>query len=213
MLSISISRLREVAPGIPILVVDDGSRDGTAELARDLADEVLVHPLNRGVGAALKSGLAWLQAAKVDAVLTMGADLQRSFEDVARLILEGADPLSEVLVGSRWLGTSPSKMPLPRKLANRTILRLFNFFQGTNITDVMSGFRVLRLSALPELKRLPDDYRFDVALYRSFIRRNVVIRETPVEVYYHSDSSRMRFPVWEGVKIAFESARRDRFHV
>src|SRR5476651_374424 len=147
-----IHRLRHSVPDASLLIVDDGSPDGTGALGRQLAaSDPLVHVLQRtakqGLGAAYLAGFAWALAHGADVVVECDADGSHQPEDLPRLL--GALPEHDMVVGSRWVrGGGIVNWPLSRRLLSRggslyarTLLRLRE-------RDVTGGYRVFRADAL-----------------------------------------------------------------
>ncbi|GMA32338.1 hypothetical protein GCM10025875_23300 [Litorihabitans aurantiacus] len=122
-LPVMLERLHAAAPQAHVLVVDDGSPDGTGTLAQERADATdWVHVLHRtekaGLGAAYLAGFAWALARDYDAVMEMDADLSHHPEDVPRLLAALAD--ADVVLGSRWVpGGGVENWPLHRRILSR----------------------------------------------------------------------------------------------
>src|SRR5258708_2330836 len=95
----------ELAEGIPIFVVDDGSKDGTARVAEAAGAVVLVHARNKGKGAAIRTGLRAAREAGCDVALTVDADGQHPAKEAAK-VLHGSDDAGALVLGSRDLATS-----------------------------------------------------------------------------------------------------------
>lgn len=201
-LSIVVSGLKEI--GITEgIIVNDGSTDSTKDF--NTSFKILTHSKRMGVGAALKTGFKTALEEGADLVLTIGADNQRKFEDSLKLLQEQE---FDLVIGAKNLN-SPN-IPTVRKIAGKIITGLFNFktyLTGDKFraSDCLSGFRVLNKSALNlALSIREDDYSFDVRFLRAAIRSGLRIKEIPVEVYYHKDSTRMRVPILTFLKILFK---------
>jgi UDP-N-acetylglucosamine---dolichyl-phosphate N-acetylglucosaminyltransferase len=131
-----------------VLVVDDGSRDQTAALARKNGALVVRHAVNRGVGAALGTGIEAAVRLDADAVVTMDADGQHRAEDAAKVFDRLAQGDVDFVIGSRMKkGDDPGNMPIHRVLFN-TVGNLLTFFLfGVWVTDSQSGLRGLSSKA------------------------------------------------------------------
>ncbi|QEL19035.1 glycosyltransferase family 2 protein [Limnoglobus roseus] len=146
-----LTQVREYAP--EILVVDDGSTDGTAKLL-DQEEGILriAHPRNRGYGAALESAFDFARTHAYDVLVTMDCDGQHQPDRIPVLLEQvgGADIVS----GSRYLRDFRTDTPAPsdRRYINATITRELNERYGLNITDAFCGFKAYRLNALRQFR-------------------------------------------------------------
>ncbi len=192
----TLLRLREaLAPlgasgGYEVIVVDDGSGDGTAEAARAAgADEVVVLPANRGKGAAVRSGMA---AAKGRARAYIDADLAYSPDQLLRLV-DGVESGYDMVVGSR---RHLDAVTLIRARRLREVSgRAFALFSGLlllgNHRDTQCGLKAFRSDAAELLfsRSLVDGFAFDVELFLLAERYHLHVLEIPVTVTNSSDST------------------------
>src|SRR5207302_2749224 len=133
-----------------VLVVDDGSRDKTAERAREAGAEVIVHPQNRGKGETIKTGLRhWLER-QTDFIIILDADGQHRPEEIDRFIAAGlsADE-PKLFLGNRM--NDVSSMPLIRRVVNRWMSQRIGALCGQETPDTQCGFRMLHRYLIPEL--------------------------------------------------------------
>lgn len=127
-----------------VVVVDDGSHDATAPLAREAGAIVVRHAVNRGLGGALGTGLAAALRLDADALVTMDADGQHRAEDVARMFERLARADVDFVIGSRMrAGQGSGRMPLHRALFNRIGNLLTYLLFGVWVSDSQSGLRGL----------------------------------------------------------------------
>jgi len=145
-----IGRLLRRFPGAPVdrvVVVDDGSTDATADEARADGAEVLVHEVNRGVGAAIRTGIDWALQNGFDVVVVMGADDQDDPAEIAGLLEPITRGAADFVQGSRRLGGRRTvDMPLFRRATTKAYSLVFRLATGFPSTDATNGFRAFRVA-------------------------------------------------------------------
>ncbi len=168
-----IARIHAAMPGAPVVVVDDGSTDGTGEAARAAGAQVLTHPYNKGNGAAVKTALRALTAAKV---IIIDADGQHPPEMLPTLVHLART--HDLVVGAR---TGDSAALRHRKLGNWLFCALASFLSERDIPDVTSGFRVLdRQKALEFIHLYPNGFSFPTTSTLAFISAGYNVTFTPI---------------------------------
>ena len=183
-----VERIRAAQPEIDILVADDGSPDGTGEIADRLAaDDPHVHVLHRvskqGLGSAYRAGFAWGLARDYDVLLEMDADGSDRPEDL-RQILAASQDGADLVLGSRWVpGGSVVNWPLHRKLISRGGTLYARLMLGLPVRDATGGFRAFRRSTLERLSL--DDvasqgYCFQIDMTRRVHATGLRIVEVPI---------------------------------
>ena len=175
--------VRQYAPGLRVIVVDDGSRDGTSAAALAAgADAVLRHAENRGKGRALLTGFgeAYRLEPRIDALVTMDADGQHDPGALPALLqaLEGADV---VLGARRRRGTS---MPLQRRIANSLSTRAIAWCAGQEIRDAQCGFRGIRRSLLERVPHVGERYEAETAFVIRAARAGAIIAQVEIPTRY-----------------------------
>lgn len=159
---------------VECIVVDDGSRDRTAEIAARYPIRLIRQP-NRGYGGAIKTGF---RHARGELLAFLDADSTYPPEYFGRLCqpaLAGAD----LVIGSRMAGAS-SEMPLVRRVGNLFFAALLNVVGCARISDSASGMRVLRRTALPQLYPLPDGLNFTPAMSTRALHEHLAMVEVPI---------------------------------
>jgi glycosyltransferase involved in cell wall biosynthesis len=151
---------------IELIVVDDGSTDGTADLLQqsiaELADKVIYHPVNRGKGAALRSGFA---VATGEAVIVQDADLEYTPEEYPLLIEPIESGNADVVFGSRFAGGRPHRVVYFWHMVGNKLLTLFsNMCTNLNLTDMESGYKAFRRSGLMRLPLSENRFGFEAEI-------------------------------------------------
>jgi glycosyltransferase involved in cell wall biosynthesis len=171
-----------------VLVVDDGSRDKTAEVARRAGARVLTHPRNRGKGAALRTGMASARVAGFDVSVTLDADGQHPAKEALRLLLVEPDPRAFVL-GIRDLKGAGA--PRPNQISNRISNFFLSFFSGVPLADTQCGLRRYPLAYPLDRDARDDGYAFEAEVILRAVASGVRVVEVPIEVIYPPEHERV----------------------
>jgi glycosyltransferase involved in cell wall biosynthesis len=185
-----IADIRRIDPSLRILVVDDGSADGTGDVARAAGAELAVHDPNRGKGAALATGFAWALAAGLDWVYTMDADGQHPPAEMRVLRAEAERGGWDVVVGNR-LDDAPN-MPWLRKRTNEFTSWVVSRMAGTRIPDSQNGYRLFRVACLRGLRLRTTRYDTESEILVRLARRGCRIGAAPVSTIYGTEKSSIR---------------------
>lgn len=177
-----VSGARRAAPGAMVVVVDDGSRDRTAELAAAAGAEVLRLPFNCGIGAAVQLGLRFAVTQGAARLVRLDGDGQHDPADIAPLV-EAVEKGADLVLGSRFLCPGSYRGGLLRRGGRRLFSLLLWLLTGLRLTDPTSGLKALgpRGQALFALARFPDRFPDADALVLAR-RARLVVAERPARM-------------------------------
>ena len=175
-----------------VIVVDDGSTDGSAEVALDAGASVIRHPYNIGNGAAVKSGI---RAARGRVLVLIDGDGQHKAEDIPKLLAAAKD--YHMVVGARAKG---SKLRFHRYAANVAYNLFASYVTRFKVKDLTSGFRVLsRRDALRFIDLLPNTFSYPTTLTLAFLRSGLTVKYVPIHSLYRAGQSKITL-VTDGVR-------------
>ena len=183
-----------------VLVVDDGSTDGTAEIARRAGAEVIAHDTNRGKGQAIRSALAALRGQGFTHALVLDGDMQHLPSEAPRLLDAAARTGADVVLGERQFDRAA--MPASRYQANRIGSRALSWFVGTRFQDTQCGYRLFRLAALDGVALGGRGYEIETEMLVKLARRGARMTTVPVTAVYGGQRSKLR-PVRDTTKTCF----------
>jgi glycosyltransferase involved in cell wall biosynthesis len=183
-----LSELRASDPEAALLVVDDGSTDGTGEVAREMGVDVVTHAGNRGKGVALRTGFAWLAERGFTAAVTVDADGQHRAED-AVLLAKHAAAADAIVLGVRDLARDGA--PKPSRFSNGFSNWWVSRFSGRQLSDTQCGLRRYPLPVTLELGGAGRGYGFESEILVRAARRGLPIVEVPVRVIYPPRAERV----------------------
>ena len=163
-----------------VLVVDDGSRDGTGDVAAEHGAIVARHVINRGGGAALRTGYRLLSDSGAEVVVTLDADGQHLPSEMERLVEPVLSGKVDVAHGSRVLGES-ERSNVSRELGIVFFNRMVSLITRTHVTDCSNGYRAVRASVLPQLVLRQEQFHTSEFLIEA-IKRGIPAKEVPVTV-------------------------------
>lgn len=188
-----VGRIRKSVPEAEIVVVDDGSSDDTAAVAKASGARIIRHPESLGNGAAVKSGA---RAARGRVICFMDADGQHDPEDIATL-LEKLESGYDMVVGAR---SAESQASIGRLVANGLYSRFASLVSGRQIPDLTSGFRAVRSGLLRRfLHLLPNGFSYPTTITMAFLRSGYPVGFVPIKVGRRVGDSHIR-PVRDGLR-------------
>jgi len=174
-----------------VVVVDDGSTDATAQESEDRGAWVIRHGVNRGVGAAIRSGIDYARAQGYDITVVMASDDQDVPSEVTRLLDPIVDEGFDYVQGSRYLsGGERVHHPIYRTLSTRLYSTVFRLLTGAPITDGTNGFRAFRTAICDDFdlgQSWLDRYELEPYLYYHVVTSGLKWKEAPVTKLYPVD--------------------------
>lgn len=194
--------LRALAYADRVVVLDDGSTDKTAEVARLAGAEVLVHDVNMGKGVALRDLFAYATHANVDIVVIIDGDGQHDPDDIPRVVQPLLLDEADIVNGSRYLHDAAHDTPRYRRFGQHVLDRVtrFGLDADLHITDTQSGFRAFAIKTAPHFKFDADRLAIDSEMLMDAAKAQLRITEVPVRVRYDVGRSSAH-PVSHGLDV------------
>jgi glycosyltransferase involved in cell wall biosynthesis len=183
-----------------VIVVDDGSTDGTAKAARESGAEVIVHPRNLGKGAALRTGFARVWDLGYEGAVTLDADGQHLAAEV-RKMFEAWESGSDLVLGTR--DHLFAEMAGIRRASNRISSRLISFAAGVKLADIQTGFRIYSRHLLDTTGFSGDRFEAESAVVVRAAQRGFKISTVPIDLGFSDGRCTSHFrPVVDSLRIA-----------
>jgi len=188
-----VSRIRNRYPDFEVIVVDDGSTDGTAQIAASAGATVYRHPYNIGNGAAVKTGI---RKAGGETLVLMDGDGQHDPEDIAALLR--FLPEYDMAVGARSIRDQAS---LQRAIGNMAYNRFASYVANFSIKDLTSGFRAVKTAVARQfIHLLPNTYSYPTTLTLGVLRSGLSIKYVHIKIHNRSNGSSNISLVQDGVR-------------
>jgi len=170
-----------------IIVVDDGSNDGSGEEARKAGAFVLSHPRNFGKGEALKSGYKYALDKGAEWIVSLDSDMQHDPASLSDFFTAASGGEADLIIGKRRI--TGSKMPLDRRLSNWTSSALLSLVVGQRLFDIQCGYRMVRGASLAGVECRSNRYDFEIELLLRLIERGARIGWVVVPTRYSGEPS------------------------
>ncbi|MEM3585716.1 MAG: glycosyltransferase family 2 protein [Candidatus Jordarchaeaceae archaeon] len=174
-----------------VIVIDDGSTDDTYNEAIRAGATVVRHSRNLGKGAALKTGFKKALEMGADIIVVLDADGQHNPEEIPKLLKTMVRENSDVVVGSRFLG-SIKGMPRIRILSNTLTTKILRLYFGLPITDSQSGYRAYKRRLLEEVEFSATRFSAETEILVDAKRKGFKISEVEIQTIYGEEKSKMR---------------------
>ena len=182
----SIPRMYDGVTDVSVLVVDDGSTDKTAELARVAGAEVVSHTRNRGVGAAFHTAVQYALQHNCDVLVGIDADGQFNPLEIPSLIAPLLKGKADMVIGNRFLSGKPANMPGIKFFGNKMVSRFISKISGQKFTDVSCGFRAYGREALLRFN-IYGEFTYTHETILSSVYQGLKVVEVPIIVTYYTD--------------------------
>lgn len=187
-----------------VVVIDDGSRDGTAEIARTAGATCLQLPRNCGKAYALRAGIAFAREHNFTFVITLDGDGQHLPDDIPVMLRVAQETGADLVIGARCFDRA--LMPRSRYCSNVIGSRLASALVGSEIRDSQSGFRLFRLDKLDETKLRSRCYELEMEILIKMARTGCTIAHAPVRMVYDDGQARSKMkPVRDTVRVCLWS--------
>lgn len=176
-----VKRVQATKKAHEIILVDDGSKDGTRDILKALEGRkglrVILHEKNQGKGAAVRTGMA---AAQGDILLIQDADLEYDPRDYPELLRPIEEGLADVVYGSRFLGKAHRVTMFWHLMANKLLTLMTNILYDTILTDMETGYKVFRKEIIAGMVIRADSFNFEPEFTAKILKRKYRIFEVPI---------------------------------
>lgn len=196
-----VRRVLDVGLATELIIVDDGSKDGTRDLLPGIEKlpgvRVILHEKNQGKGAAVRTGI---QAATGDILLIQDADLEYDPREYPNLLKPLQEGLADVVYGSRFLGAARRPILFWNMVANKVLTLITNVLYNNILTDMETGYKVFRREVVEGMTIHAKRFDFEPEFTAKLLKRKVRIYEVPIVFNPRDYSEGKKIGVWDGVE-------------
>lgn len=197
-----IIKSKKYADGV--IVYDDGSTDGTYEVANSVGASVIRNPENKGYGVALRSLFQAAKEQNADIMVTLDSDGQHNPDQIPQLIEPLLEQRFDMVIGSRFLDSNgKEKVPRYRSFGIKTITKLTRAASYSGITDSQSGFRAYNRNALSKINLFEDGMSVSVEILLRAKEKNLLTTEVPIKINYDVKDTSTHNPISHGVGVLY----------
>ncbi len=182
-----VSGLR--AEGLDVIVVDDGSVDGSGKIAQDMGAICLFHESKKGKGKSLRDGFAMVLEKDYRAVVTMDGDGQHAVEDIGRFMVVAEQTNAGMITGTRMCDAR--EMPFLRWMTNKFMSWVISGICRQTVPDSQCGYRLIRREVLEKLRLSCSDFEIETEMLVEASQRGFGIVSVPVQTIYRNETSKI----------------------